>query len=324
MDQGSGTSLVIFMLGCKGICSAPSVSGHFSAKFVRFFRTEQTKISMFDAPRENEFTQGTVFSYGYAEAYQASSVYGLVITARCDAAQEKAPMFSYIPVVRLHDWMLSDGASIVMERIGADCLNTVKNYLKKEQLSASLLATKSLDEIYDTHFKRWEDDKGRGKMCLKMKTTIEAFKSNSHIVGASTVEQRRQHLMKYSATTECVVKELSKNNLSGFYLLREMPMLDDTKGDFVALLREIHHIPSALAREMVAGLTKDSWLERDESTASCPRFWGDDDLAAPVAKLRSPWIEHLMQNFSLLFSRIGVADNDFNAVKKSLSPIGLG
>lgn len=281
-------------------------------------------ISMFDDPRENEFTQGTVFSCGYAEAYQASSVYGLVITARCDAAQEKAPMFSYIPVVSLQDWILSDGASVITERIGADCLNTVKNYLKAEKLSDSLLATKSLDEIYETHFRHLEGDKGREKMCVKMKTTIEAFKSNDNIVGTSTVEQRRQHLIKYPATTECVIKELSKNKLSGFYLLRDMPVLDGTKGDFVALLREIHHIPSTLAREIVAGITKDSWLERDESAVSCPRFWGEDDLAAPVAKLRSPWIEHLMQNFSLLFSRIGVADNDFNAVKKSLSPIGLG
>lgn len=279
---------------------------------------------MFDAPRENEFTQGTVFSCGYAEIYQASSVYGLVITARCDAAQEKAPMFSYIPVVSLQDWILSDGASVITERIGADCLNTIKNYLKAENLSDSLLATKNLDEIYDTHFKHMEAEKGREKKCAKMKTTIEAFKTNNNIIEASTVEQRRRHLIEYPAITECVIKELSKNKLSGFYLLRDMPMLDDSKGDFVALLREIHHIPSTLAREIVAGLTKDSWAQRDQSAASCPRFWGRDDLAAPVAKLRSPWIEHLMQNFSLLFSRIGVADNDFNAVKKSLSPIGLG
>ena len=279
---------------------------------------------MFDAPRENEFTQGTVFSCGYAEAYQTSSVYGLVITARCDAAQEKAPMFSYIPVVSLQDWILSDGATIIMERIGADCRNKVKNYLREEKLSDSLLLTKELDEIYETHFKPKESEKGWEKKCLKLKTAIEDFKSNDDLIEISTKEQRRQHLTTYPAQTECVIKELSGHKLSGFYLLRNVPMLDDSKGNFVALLREIHHIPSTLAREIVTGLTKSSWLQRAENTASCPRFWGEDDLAAPVAKLKSPWIEHLMQNFSLLFSRIGVVDNDFNAVKKSLSSVGLG
>lgn len=88
------------------------------------------KSIMFDAPRQNEFTQGTVFSCAYAEDYPETTSYGLVITARCDAAQDKAPIFSYIPVVPLDDWILCDGASIAMDRIHADCLNTLRNHLK--------------------------------------------------------------------------------------------------------------------------------------------------------------------------------------------------
>lgn len=44
----------------------------------------------------------------------------------------------------------------------------------------------------------------------------------------------------------------------------------------------------------------------------------------PIAKLRSPWIEHLMQNFTLLFSRIGVKNNNYMEVKRSLYKIGIG
>lgn len=281
--------------------------------------------SMFDVPRENEFTQGTVFSCGYAEAYQATSVYGLVITARCDAAQEKAPMFSYIPVLSLSDWVLGDGANIIVERIAADCKNTIKNYLKLANLSESLLMTKRLDEIYDTHFKSLEAEKGWEKNCSKLRVAIEAYKKNDNLRDEmQDKERRRMHLVANATHTDNVIKELTKNKLLGFYLLRGMPTLDDSAGDFVALLREIHHIPSVLAREIVDGLTKDSWLQRKQNAAQCPKFWDQDDLAAPVARLKSPWIEHLMQNFSMLFTRIGVADNDFVSVKKSLSPIGLG
>src|SRR5690606_3300325 len=121
--------------------------------------SSKMKSVMFDAPRMDEFTQGTVFSCSYAEDYLETSSYGLVITARCDAAQDKAPIFSYIPVVPLDDWILCDGANIAMDRIHTDCLNTLRNHLKEAQLSESLLGTKTVHENYESHFKPKEDEK---------------------------------------------------------------------------------------------------------------------------------------------------------------------
>ncbi|AXW39906.1 hypothetical protein [Ralstonia pseudosolanacearum] len=280
---------------------------------------------MFDEPRENEFTQGTVFSCAYAEDYPDSSVYGLVITARCDAAQDKAPIFSYIPVVPLHDWVLCDGANNAMDRIDADCHNTLKNYLKKASLSESLLETKTVNEIYDAHFKVKESERDWATPCTKMRATMENYAKNQRLrTSRESKEERRLHLVENSGKVDGVIKELSGNRLAGFYLFREMPSLNGDKASYVALLREIHHIPTNLAREIVDGLAKDEWVARQESNMRCPRFVGDSDLAAPVAKLKSPWIEHLMQNFTMLFARIGVADNDYASVRQSLASIGLG
>jgi hypothetical protein len=280
---------------------------------------------MFDAPRENEFTQGTVFSCGYAENYADTSSYGIVITARCDAAQDKAPIFSYIPVVTLDDWVLYDGAAIAMERVHAECLNTFRNYLKEASLSESLLGTKNINEIYESHFKSRETDRSWSSRCVKFKASIETYLVNQKLRSQTdSIEERRLHLVANAAKVDGVVKELSGNRLMGFYLLRDMPLLSGSTANCVALLREIHHIPTKLAREIVVGLSKDDWEVRNESTARCPRFVASDDLSAPVAKLKSPWVEHVMQNFTMLFARIGVADNDFEEVKKSLSSIGLG
>lgn len=280
---------------------------------------------MFDAPRENEFTQGSIFSCAYAEDYPDFSVYGLVITARCDAAQDKVPIFSYIPVVSLHDWILVDGAHIVMDRIDADRLGALKRQLKDASLSESLLETKSVGEIYDTHFRPKEEDRTWKSRCEKFKSVMDTYVKNRQLRTAdSSLEGRRLHLVANTGIVDGVVKELSGNRLSGFYLLQGMPSLTGAEGSFVALLREIHHIPTALARDIVSGLTKEDYAARPKSGVRCPRFVSDDDLAAPVAKLKSPWIEHLMQNFTLLFARIGVTDNDFALVKRSLSQIGLG
>jgi hypothetical protein len=44
-------------------------------------------------------SQGTIFSCASAEDYPDCLVHGLVITARCDIAQSKVPIFNYLPVV---------------------------------------------------------------------------------------------------------------------------------------------------------------------------------------------------------------------------------
>ena len=280
---------------------------------------------MFDAPREGEFTQGTVFSCASAEDYPDSSVYGLVVTARCDAAQDKTPIFSYIPVVSLHDWMLGDGANVAMDRMHADCHGNLRKALKDASLSESLLETKTVDEIYESHFKPRESDKAWSARCVKIRTTIGTYVRTKQLRSEIRLrEERRLHLVANAATVDGVVKELSGNRMAGFYLLRDMPSLNGDEGNYVALLREIHHIPTTLTREIVLGISKESWASRGIGEVRCPRFVTTDDLAAPVAKLKSPWIEHVMQNFTMLFARIGVVDNDYSAVKHSLSKIGLG
>lgn len=283
------------------------------------------KPIIFDAPRENEFTQGTVFSCAYAENYPEISTYGLVITARCDAAQDKAPIFSYIPVVPLEDWVLCDGASIAMDRIHAECLNTLRNHLKNASLSESLLETKTVEEIYKSHFKPKEGEKTWAERCSRVKASMDTYVQNQQLRASNgSREERRLHLVGNATKVDSVVKELSGNRLNGFYLLRDMPLLNGEVANSVALLREIHHIPTGLASDIVNGLTKAEWTARRDSTVRCPRFVAYDDFAAPVAKLKSPWIEHVMQNFTMLFARIGVTDNDFAEVKQSLSTIGLG
>ncbi|WP_321844607.1 hypothetical protein [Paraburkholderia bannensis] len=116
---------------------------------------------MFDSPLEGEFTQGTVFSCAYAENYPVVGVLGLVITARCDAAQEKVPVFSYVPVVSMHRWMLHDGALVFLDRVEADLMNTVGNALRDFSLSESLLKTHELSDIYEAHFKKFEDERSK-------------------------------------------------------------------------------------------------------------------------------------------------------------------
>jgi hypothetical protein len=280
---------------------------------------------MFEAPKEGQFTQGTIFSCAYAENYPDAEVYGLVITARCDAAQDKAQIYNFIPIVSLTDWMLFDGAEIALNRIRQDQLNTKNNILNSAELSNSLVRTKTTDQIINFILQPMaERDK-------KWTPKIQQFKSASELI--ETIQDSifqnngiaKQRIMSsFPKHVESVIRELATNRLLGHYLLRDVPNIDTSPAsDYVALLREIHHIPNALAKIITKGIAKTDWHVEHTYKVYVPRFGLENDYCLPTGRLRSPWMEHLMQNLTMLFARIGVEDIDIPAIKKTLAAIGL-
>lgn len=51
-----------------------------------------------------ETQQGCIFSGAKANGYEDCTVYGLIITPRCDIAQCKVMTVHYLPIVKLEDW----------------------------------------------------------------------------------------------------------------------------------------------------------------------------------------------------------------------------
>lgn len=277
---------------------------------------------MFDLPNSEEFTQGTVFSCAYAENYMECAVFGLVITARCDVAQDKVPVFSYLPTVALDQWILNDGASILLDRIEADCVNSLKNLLKIANISDSLLKTHPPEAIYEAHFRQHENSKSRTTQCEKFQSTIGLLNDVKSLQeNKSDKKKLADTLRKNQNKVDALLKELSGHRLTGYYLLRQLETYTETEKDFVVLLREVHHIPATIAKKIAKGLSE---LQKTKESNLCPKFYHQNDIALPIAKLKSPWIEHLMQNFSLLFSRIGVKDNDFDDLKRSFKLFDQG
>ncbi|MDW5444836.1 hypothetical protein [Polaromonas sp. SM01] len=274
---------------------------------------------MFDAPKNREITQGTIFSCAHSENYNCLDVLGLVITARCDVARDKTPVFNYVPVVSLNEWLFVDGAAIALDRVEADCINTLKSLLKATQLSDSLLRTHEPQAIYDVHFLPKAAERNFKTTCDKFLAAVARLVETRNLMENQLDRERFRTLLGSSeALVDGLLKELASHRLSGYYLLRDLETFAGQKGNYVALLREVHHIPSAVARQIAVGVEASDW---DIKTGICPKFLNQDDIALPVAKLRSPWIEHLMQNFSMLFSRIGVTDNNFDEIKKSVSSL---
>lgn len=281
-------------------------------------------MEMFDTPKMGQFTQGTVFTCGYAENYPGQIVHGIVITARCDAAQKKVPIYSFIPVVSLRDWIFKDGAEITLKRVIDDAENTLENILEECNISLTVLRTASRDEIVEKLLRPM------ARSDRKIETKIRKFQNAQMLIDMAEAavwdggkEAACKALKKVPKLLDKVIKDLSGNKIMGHYLLRGMETFVDDDGDYVALLREVHHIPYSVAQKILNGISAIEWPDDLAKQARCPVFLNKEDYCMPVAKLRSPWMEHLMQSWSLLFTRIGVEDIDAASVRRCLSGIGL-
>ena len=109
----------------------------------------------------------------------------------------------------------------------------------------------------------------------------------------------------FAGLRKALMSELVSQRLLGFYFLSQIEF-DGGDSGYVVCLRDVRHLPRKVALQVGSGLPKPRGPIPRKIDA-CLSF-AHEDFAMPVGTLPSPLIEHLMQAFSLLFGRIGLAD----------------
>jgi hypothetical protein len=262
------------------------------------------------APPPRVFTQGLIFSCGVAEGYEGCATFGLAVTARCDAANDKVRVYNYLPVVSLDDWLHRDGRAILAQRLNAEALGGLRSVLRDSGFSPRVLETENPELIFRELF---PDEAIEKPIINGRKRAKELLKRYALSVAAAESSPHDRLTLKimsdYPKQVDALIEELVRQDLSGYYFLEQA---DAHGGDcgFVILVREIHAIPQRLAKLITDGLDCPTFAAM---CGEVPGFVGRlqmsaDDVAMPVGILRSPNIEHLMQSFALLFSRIGLDD----------------
>jgi len=257
-----------------------------------------------------EFTQGTIFSCALAEAYSGVPVFGLIITARCDAAQGKAEIFNYVPLVPLEAWMVREGTDIVAKRVAASARGSMRSALSEVGMSTSILENVELGEITK------ELSRGTSKQekaaAARFDKSVVILSAAEAIVSASerTETEALGYLESNEALSKSLIKELLTNGLADFHFL-DKSQPGETCHGYVALLREIRFVSAKLAKAISKGVDYNEYktivgarkMRSDELNIE-----GPDDFSMPLAAVESPFIEFIMQRFTQLFSRIGVTD----------------
>ncbi|WP_133987260.1 hypothetical protein [Pseudodesulfovibrio indicus] len=164
------------------------------------------------------------------------------------------------------------------------------------------------------------ETEGLSSVCEKLSQTLTKSKDLKQLNKLKAQIQTIKTITNYdfdspSATTTLteiatpqikdVLKRLFNHNLQGYYFLEKTEATGDSTG-YVLLLREVRMIPDKLMKLVAQGLTQDE--AKAMGIEHHIQFSENWDMAYPIGKLVSPTIEHVMQTFALLFSRIGVED----------------
>lgn len=259
-------------------------------------------------PVLGQIDQGSIFTCGLAEDYPECRALSLIITARCDIAQKKAPVFNYLPIVSVDDWLHRDGRIILCDRLSKSVLGSMKGVLKQAGHSDSVLETESPVSILDKLF-----PEGDGK-AKKLREQFKKLVDQRDRIETCENSLPKDHTIVelgelFRGERNALLNELTSQRLNGYYFLPNVEDGGDNKG-YVVLLREVRHIPRSLAGVIGRGMSKEEYEAASKTRADYVGrlAFSFDDFAMPVGQLPSPHVEHLMQAFSALFSRIGLPD----------------
>lgn len=256
-----------------------------------------------------EFTQGTIFSCALAENYDDADVLGMVITARCDAAQEKAAIFNYVPAIPIERWMLRDGRQIIAKRAAAGALGAMRSAIGDAGMAASILEMVPAEQIAG-ELNKGDTKQARSIAARFAKATDTLASATAAFESDLSSRDSFVYLDRDETACKALVKELLANGLAEFHYLDKAEPGEVGNG-YVLLLREIRFVSAQLAKAISAGLDKDAYdaIRADtKGTAGRLKITSNDDFAMPIGAVESPYIELIMQRLTQLFSRIGVTD----------------
>lgn len=252
-------------------------------------------------PPQNRITQGTIFSCVKSPYALGKSCYGISITARCDTAREfKAPSLTFLPLVSMEDWLWHECLPKCIKDLFKSIESSVRTHLIQKSGSSVVLDTYGIDAGFNA-----ADNKDNG-----IKKQLEKYQE------AKSAEKLDSYSWKLLPDT--IVKLLNSeaaNLLDGknqnfHFVDRIEPDFGKTNTaigcGFVAILRDVRTVSRELALQIVEGIDAEKIkLVSEKDFTSFQLEINKDDLCMPTGELDSPFVEQLMQNFSLLFGRIG-------------------
>lgn len=246
-----------------------------------------------------KITQGTIFSGAKSTLYPNKEVMGIVITPRCDIAQQKVDVYYYLPVVSFEDWKHIELPALYLSKLVAEHDGKLRKELIANGISDSIVNRFSIQTIKEIIKDKQVSNKNLNSL-IKQSEDIESYRN-----GAMTISQL---IKKYEGPKKTILKEIVMNKNLNYYLI-------ETAEDrlYIIRMRELNRIQSSLFNQLRNGidyqLTNGELLENDICQFN-------EYILMPLYEVKSPFIEHIMYHFLQSFNRIGIEDMSETTQKK--------
>jgi hypothetical protein len=235
-----------------------------------------------------QLTQGAIFNNTIAEDYGNNEAYGIIINARCDLVHRKKNKISYLPIVSLNDWEKFDGKSLVFNQIINNYRSTLQDKLKKQSFAVSVIDFLDLIEL-----------KKLLKADTKAISILDKFFSIKTFIDDDKNNIPDEIKSDYINALRNQKEQLLDCKLNGYYFIESVDGKDDS--GYVVLMNEIKYMPSIYVEKLKRGFIPDNDILNIG-------IFAEKKYTALMSFVKSPFIEHFMQQFSNMFIRVGIQD----------------
>lgn len=242
-----------------------------------------------------KITQGCIFNGAKSRFYQDDcDVYGIIISPRCDIEQRKAPLYYFLPVIKLDDWLHVDFPPIYVSALEKDVKNVLKNQLKSVGESDSIIEKFKPDDVERILKKHQAKLKKNIEEKIEIWKTIETYKLGNMPLTSITSRDA-------SNIQKNLFEELISHKNPNFYFIES----EKEKG-YVIRMREISRLSPNVMFRLANGI--DTKLADEELADNDLKQLEDNDIYMPLFVVKSPYMEHIMQHFLQQFNKIGIED----------------
>lgn len=256
----------------------------------------------------NDVTQGTVIYGIRSEKYPEIMSYAIIISARCDIANNKISKLYYLSAVNVKEWFCTKHgfSETYKEKIG-NCKNALKQKFDKYSLNVDLMLSLNKSQVMQILCKNEPSEK-------KLSKLINEYEKVYNLINANDTNSDRKKLVKeISDLAHKLLTEITKGSINHYFFIPQYTYLNNgvKNNGLMVDLQEIGIIPISDVKRLKSPgidykiLFNESEYERIRLQEM---YWlfDDGDFVGIEGIIQPPWCELLMQRFSNGFTRIGV------------------
>ena len=255
----------------------------------------------------DKFTQGTIIEYVRSVKYPGVKCKGIVISSRCDLAQEKISQFHCLSAMNIDKWIYEVLYENVVYERKKNILGNIKRYCEQKNLDYVTLYGMAMDNVKQILIKSasQKEQKSIQKIIEEGNYIDELLKNKIEN------KEKRDFLVKNKKIVESKLKALYNSSFPKFAFIPEKAYSTGTSNvkGLVVDLQDVIQLDIKV-KESILAYEYDYTLQKSQKMRDGINkyffFESESDFVIAESLVTSPWIEYVLQMFANSFIRIGV------------------